>query len=282
MTHQNWPCAKFGLAPIVTRLLAALAFMLLSFPLPASEPASGPGQVMLIGTFHFKDAGLDVVKTKDVDIFTEDAQEYLQAFTRRLQGFKPTRVLLEYNPENDALINGRYREYLAGEFELPANEIYQLGFRIARLAGHERVYSFDNRDVEWQAEAMFEYAKAHDSPEMETFNEIIQALGVENEQARASMDLRGLLRRQNDPEMARRNMDLYLTTNPIGTGDGYPGAIASASWWKRNFFMYANIQKRAEPGERVIAIGGSGHMAILKQLLAIDGRLEGVAVNPYF
>jgi len=262
----------------MTKLLAAFVFTLLSFPLPASEP----GQVMLIGTFHFQDAGLDVVKPTDIDIFTGDAQEYLQTFTRRLQDFKPTRVLLEYGPENDELINGRYREYLAGEYELPANEIYQLGFRIAKLAGHERVYSFDNRDVEWQAEAMFEYAKQHDSPEMETFNEIIQAIGVEDEQARASMDLRGLLRRQNDPEMARRNMDLYLATNPIGAGDGYAGAIASASWWKRNFFMYANIQKRTGPGERVIAIGGSGHMAILKQLLAIDGRLEGVAVDPYF
>ena len=77
-------------------------------------------------------------------------------------------------------------------------------------------------------------------------------------------------------------MDLYLATNAIGAGDGYSGAVAAASWWKRNFFMYANIQKLAPPGERVIAIGGSGHMAILKQLLAIDTRLEGVAVNPYF
>ena len=37
----------------------------------------------------------------------------------------------------------------------------------------------------------------------------------------------------------------------------------------------------AEPGPRVIAIGGSGHMAILKQMLAIDKRLEGVPVNPF-
>jgi hypothetical protein len=36
------------------------------------------------------------------------------------------------------------------------------------------------------------------------------------------------------------------------------------------------------PGERVIAIGGTGHMAILKQLLAIDTPLEGVPVNSYF
>lgn len=47
----------------------------------------------------------------------------------------------------------------------------------------------------------------------------------------------------NDAEQERRNMDLYLATN---------------------------------------AIGGAGHMAILKQLLAIDGRLESVAVESYF
>jgi hypothetical protein len=78
------------------------------------------------------------------------------------------------------------------------------------------------------------------------------------------------------------NMDMYLATNAIGAGDGYSGAASSASWWKRNFYMYANIQKLAEPGERIIAIGGTGHMAILKQLLAIDRRLEGVPVDPYF
>ena len=262
----------------MTKLLISAIFLLISFPLFAS----GPGQVMLFGTFHFQDAGKDIVKPEDVNIFTKEAQEYLQGLTQRLQAFKPTRVLLEYAPENEELINERYQEYLAGNYELPANEIYQLGFRIAQQAGHERVYSFDNRDVEWQAEAMFEYASQHDSPEMETFNQIIQAFGEEEKQARATMDLRGLLRRQNDPEMERRNMDLYLATNTIGAGDSFPGAVATASWWKRNFFMYANIQKLAEPGERVIAIGGSGHMAILKQLLAIDRRLEGVAVNPYF
>jgi len=237
---------------------------------------------MLFGTFHFQDAGLDVVKSKDVDIFTAESQEYLQGLTQRLAGFKPTRMLLEYDPVNDELVNERYREYLAGNYELPANEIYQLGFRIAQQAGHARVYSFDNRDVEWQAEAMFEYSKQHDSPEMKTFNEIIKAFSEEDEQARATLSLRELLRRQNNPDMERRNMDLYMATHSIGAGDGYSGAVASASWWKRNFFIYANIQQQANPGERIIAIGGSGHMAILKQLLEIDQRLEGVAVNPYF
>jgi hypothetical protein len=223
-----------------------------------------------------------VVKSKDIDIFATDSQEYLQGLTQRLAGFKPTKILLEYGPENDELINQRYRDYLAGNYELAANEIYQLGFRIAKEAGHERVYSFDNRDVEWEAEAMFEYAKQHDSPGMKTFNQMTQAVTAESEQARATLPLRELLRRQNDPDMERRNMDLYLATNAIGVGDGYSGAIASASWWERNFYMYANIQQLAGPGERIIAIGGAGHMAILKQLLEIDRRLEAVTVDPYF
>jgi hypothetical protein len=46
--------------------------------------------------------------------------------------------------------------------------------------------------------------------------------------------------------------------------------------------MYANIQQVAKPGERIIAIGGSGHTAILKQLLKIDRRLVGVEVDGYF
>jgi hypothetical protein len=272
-SHDNFNGVHF-----MPRPLSAFALLLISLPLFAAQPA----QVMLFGTFHFKDAGLDTVKVKDIDIFTEANQAYLEGLTQRLQGFKPTRVLLEYNPENDGLINGRYREYLAGNYELPANEIYQLGFRIAKLAGHERVYSFDNRDVEWRAEAMFEYAKKHGSPEMKTFNEIIESYTAEDEQARATMSLKQLLQRQNDPENERLNMDLYLATNSIGAGDGYAGAVASASWWERNFYMYANIQKLAAPGERVIAIGGTGHMAILKQLLAIDRRLEAVPVDPYF
>ena len=259
-------------------IVCSLILSLIPLPLLAAQPA----QVMLFGTFHFKDAGLDTVKVKDIDVFTAANQAYLEALTQRLQGFKPTRVLLEYNPENDELINERYREYLAGNYELGANEIYQLGFRIAKLAGHERVYSFDNREVGWQAEPMFEYAKENDSPEMKNFNKIIETYTAEDEQARASMSLKELLLRQNDPANERLNMDLYLATNSIGAGDGYAGAAATASWWERNFYMYANIQQLAEPGERVIAIGGTGHIAILKQLLAIDKRLEGVPVDPYF
>ena len=259
-----------------------ILFTLLTLVFSLTGHSSEPAQVMLIGTFHFSNPGKDVVKVSDINIFAEESQQYLQAFTQRLVAFRPTRVLLEYNPENEALLNQRYRDYLAGNYELGANEIYQLGFRMAKAAGLKGVQSFDHRELHWQAEPMFEYAKQHNSPEMVTFNEIIAHHTTEEEQARASMGLRELLMRSNDLGQDRKNMDLYLATNSIGVGDGYPGADATASWWQRNFRMYANIQQVAKPGERIIAIGGSGHTAILKQLLEIDRRLMAAEVDGYF
>ena len=260
------------------KILVTLLTLVFSITIHASEPA----QVMLIGTFHFKNPGKDVVKVTDVDIFTEESQQYLQAFAQRVAAFRPTHILLEYNPENESLINQRYSDYLAGNYELGANEIYQLGFRIAKAAGLKGVQSFDHRELNWEAEPMFEYAKQHDSPEMAAFNEIIADHTKGEEQARASMGLGELLKRSNDPVQDRKNMDLYLATNSIGVRDGYSGADATASWWQRNFRMYANIQQVAKPGERIIAIGGSGHTAILKQLLKTDQRLVGVEVDGYF
>ena len=260
------------------KTLVALLTLLLGLTGHANEPA----QVMLIGTFHFENPGKDVVKVSDFDVLAEASQQYLEAFAQRLAAYGPTRVLLEYNPENEAVMNQRYRDYVAGNYELGANEIYQLGFRIAKAAGLEGVQSFDHRELNWQAEPMFEYAKLHNSPEMAVFTETIEQYTAREDKARASMGLRELLVRSNDREQDRRNMDLYLATNAIGAGDGYSGADATASWWQRNFRMYANIQQAAKPGERVIVIGGSGHTAILKQLLEIDQRLVAVEVDPYF
>ena len=263
---------------MMKKYLTTIFVLLSSWQLMADETA----KVILIGTFHYSNPGRDSVKVDDFDVMSEESQAWLQVFTERLAKFKPTQVLLEYNPENEELMNQRYTDYLAGNFALEDNEIYQLGFRIANLSGLKSVKSFDHRELNWNAEPMFEYTRQHDSPEMKAFNEIIARVTNEQNQAQKTMNLGQLMQRCNDPEQDRINMDLYLATNAIGAGDGWSGADASASWWQRNFRMYANIQKAALPGERVIVIGGQGHTAILKTFLEIDTRLQAVEVADYF
>ena len=59
------------------------------------------------------------------------------------------------------------------------------------------------------------------------------------------------------------------------------GADAAASWWHRNFRMYANIQKAAALGDRVLVVAGQGHTAILKELLAADDQRRARDVREY-
>lgn len=256
-------------------------FWAVSLLLWTTVVAAEPAEVMLFGVFHFKDAGADMVKVEDINVLSEENQQYLDGLTSRLAGFNPTAVLLEYNPDNEAEMNERYQAYLAGDFELQANEIYQLGFRVAKKAGLDRVHSFDHREVHWNAQPMFDYAEANEPAATEAINALYQEITQQEEQARKSMNLAQLLVRANDPQRDRINMDSYLLTNAVGAGDGWSGADATASWWQRNFRMYALIQKHAQPGARVIAIGGQGHTSILKVLLDIDQRLEAVDVRPF-
>ena len=73
-----------------------------------------------------------------------------------------------------------------------------------------------------------------------------------------------------------------VLTNAVGAGENFSGADAAASWWRRNFRMYANVQHIAQPGTRVIVIGGQGHTAVMKDLLGIDGERVGVEVGQLF
>jgi len=77
------------------------------------------------------------------------------------------------------------------------------------------------------------------------------------------------------------NKDLYLVTSAAGAGTGFEGADAAARWWHRNFRMFANIQQYARPGERVLVVAGSGHTAILRDLLEIDGRIRAADNHEY-
>jgi hypothetical protein len=268
---------KSGIARLVLTYVALLAMVS-----PPAEAADPPAEIMLFGTFHFSSPQQDAVKTRNIDVTTPASQDYLAAVSAKIAaGFRPTRVLLEYSPEDDEAVNERYRAYLAGKFELPANETYQLGFRIARDSGLQRVDSFDHREVGWLAEPMLEYAEQNDPDAYAAFQAKIAEVTERMQREQDTLTLAELLAKQNDPAEFTENKALYIATNNIGARDGYAGADAAASWWQRNFRMYANIQEAAQPGERVFVLGGSGHIAILADFLKLDEARTAVDVRPY-
>lgn len=260
--------------------LVALCLLLSAFA-AAAPTALQPAKVMLLGMFHFANPGRDMVKTRVINVMTPDNQAYLDGLAARMAAFKPTDVLVECSPADQAKYDDSFRAYLAGNFVLPSNETYQIGYRIAKRAGLSRVTCFDEDAAGWNAQPMFEYMEKHEPEAKKSLEATFQTLGAEMDKEQATLSLLELLQLTNDPGRDALNKSLYLRTNDVDAGGGFVGADAAASWWHRNFRMYANIQKAAAPGRRVIALAGQGHTAILKDLLAVDDRRAAEDVRTY-
>ena len=261
-----------------------LLFVLLASPmLRAEQPPASPlpaARVMLLGTFHFDNPGLDAVKYTPIDVMRPEQQAYLVAVSERLARFAPTKVLLEYPAESDEVINQRYADYRAGKFELRKNEVYQLGFRVAREMGHARVYGFDAAAPPQELK-LWDYLSQEPAAES-GLQALIDSESRRLQELHRSKSLQEILTLSNTPEEDRRNKGFYMFLNPVGAKDRlFHGADASADWWHRNLRMYALIQQEAGPDERVLVIAGSGHTAILRDLLAADGQRVEENVLPY-
>ena len=103
-----------------------------------------PVKLLILGTFHFQDAGLDSYRPMyDVDVLTPQRQKEVEKVVELLKSFLPDQVAVERLPGTQSTLDSEYKLYREGSFKLPSNEIYQLGFRIASNLQHNRVYAVD-------------------------------------------------------------------------------------------------------------------------------------------
>ena len=246
----------------------------------APQNSLAPAIVMLFGTFHFAFPANDFVKNQIKNILTDDSQVYLESLALRINKFNPTAVLLEYDQKDNHKFNDLYSQYLTDEYRLGVNEIDQLGFRIAKVSGLNQIHGFDERDIPWDAEKLFEQLKREPALE-KRFNSNVLEMTKDESGAHTSLSLQELFQRYNSPEMDRKNKSLYLATNVVGVDSDFAGADAAASWWHRNFRMFARIQKFAQPGEKLLVIAGQGHTAVLRDLLKLDSNLKSEDISSY-
>jgi hypothetical protein len=275
------PCAAVVLHDEETGMTKQFFTALLLIFALSAQAQDRPAEILLLGVFHFANPGLDVVRVEHIDVSTPDNQAYLAGLAKRLCEFKPTVILLEFDLNRESEMQEQLDSYRAGHSVLSVNENHQIGFRVAKECGVEKIYGIDEREVGWDAEPLFEHLEKSAPELLQAFNAAIVRLQTEEAAAHSELSLRELLIRANDPEQDRVNKDLYLLTNVAGARSSFEGADATARWWHRNFRMYANIQHYAKASERVLVVAGQGHMAILRDLAAIDGRIRSRDINPY-
>ncbi|MEM7052526.1 MAG: DUF5694 domain-containing protein [Acidobacteriota bacterium] len=275
-----------------------LAVLTVSSLLAVQTPLFGADAktpVMVLGTFHLDNPGRDVHNFEADDVLSEKRQQEIEEVVAQLAEFRPTKICVEVpllakgeGQAQDRKHSGyteRYTDYLAGTMEEDRNEVYQIGFRLAKRLGHERIYPVD-ADSPWSGfrfGAVQESARKHGlSKIMEDGHAKTQAILEQLQELQTRGSVGDLLRAGNDPEMLITLQQGYTDVMArISADEDYIGPDQVSNWFGRNLRIYANVDRLAEPGDRILVIFGAGHAYYLRQFFGESARYELVDVSDY-
>jgi Family of unknown function (DUF5694) len=275
------------------RRLAAAA-LLLSACAAAHPPLRPPdvladipkAKVLLVGTFHFDDPKLDTYKPKfPYDTMSAARQKEIAGVAAALAAWHPTKIGLEYREDFQPKAEQRYADYLAGKYELGANEIYQLGFRVGPAAGVPRVDGIDAAGREYDLGVDGEkWVKEHGQEHLlhDRIGDAYKRLYEHGDELKTKVPLRDYLLYLNSAEYVRLEHGDYLHGRfDVGEGNLYLGADDLAGWWyDRNLRIFENVRRLIKsPQERMLVIVGAGHLPILRHLLETAPDIELVPLD---
>ncbi|WP_299327262.1 DUF5694 domain-containing protein [Parasphingopyxis sp.] len=272
------------------RFLRGLFLMVLALPATVvyAEDDPAPVEVMIFGTYHFANPGLDVVNMEADDVLVPRRQAELEALVASLAEWAPHRVLVERESDAPGFIDPSYAEFGPAMLAETRNERVQIGYRLAGRLGHESVYGFDEQPGEGEPDyfpmgRVNSFAEANDMQgELRQLFAMVQAVNARQEEAQATQSLAQLLMTHNDPaQILPMHRALYYGLLQFGDGDDQPGAELNAYWYMRNAKMFAKLQMIAQPGDRVFLLVGSGHAYWLRHFVEETDGFELVEAMPY-
>tara|TARA_Y100000385_G_C12986881_1_gene591042 strand:- start:82 stop:903 length:822 start_codon:yes stop_codon:yes gene_type:complete len=242
--------------------------------------------VGILGVHHFHNPGADMFNIHQDDIKAPQRQKEVLELVGQLLEFQPTKVVIE-KAYGDTIRQKRYLAFLdhLNEEELSANEIEQVGFRIAAKLYHKALYPFDYR----QGMDLKELEKlAESDPKVGAkFQGMMQEVGgfiqgVNDTLQKSTMS--DFLSYMNSQESVDLNHQLYLRMLQMTGGNSYGASQGVTEWYGRNIRMFYNLNRIADfdaEGERILIIVGQGHKAILQDLIEDAPYYEYIDILDY-
>lgn len=242
----------------------------------------GKCSVLLFGTFHMNNPGLDMDNYESDDVLAPKRQQEIQEVVDRLKLYNPTKIVVEALTDNHKALNNEYLSYVKGDFSLTANEIHQLGFRTAAELGHHDIYPVDWN--EWiggiSLGDVYDYSKLH-MPEL--FKELnSNNRDGANHKSTKTPTIKELLLALNNPKAVQADHKTYMTIARVGVGSNNIGIDWLCNYWyRRNMIIYANISRLSSPEDRILVIYGAGHIHLLSQFIKESDLFSLESVEQY-
>ncbi|QQS42816.1 MAG: hypothetical protein IPM63_07750 [Acidobacteriota bacterium] len=271
----------FSIAALALLLLAGsgVAQLDLNVPPDACQEDDDRIAVLMVGSYHMANPGLDRFNLKADDVLAEKRQKEIKALVDRLAGFKPTKVAIE-DPWAGKSASDRWQSYLKGTRELRPSEEEQIGFRLAKQMGHQEVFPIDvHMPLDDKTLGPVIGAKPEFQKKMADMEKLggraMEQMGKWLSEGTVSY----MLYQMNRPEMLKLTHTPYIGYfAPMADGDNYAGADFVSVWYQRNLRIFANLTRISEPGDRVFVIYGQGHIPILKHL--VESSPDYCTVDP--
>ncbi len=239
-------------------------------------------RVMVLGSYHFANPGLDLIKTKVDDVLLPERQKQIQAVVDGVARFKPTKVAVEVNGDpypNHAVPS--YAKYLAERVSSSRNEIDQIGFRLAKQLGHQEVMGIDV-DGDFPFEDVMKFAnETGRQAELEALMKAAEQRGKTFEQKQKTQTISQILREMNLPAASQADHAWYVGVLNYGAGKQQPGAHLLGSWTERNLGICARLVQNAKPGDRIVVLYGAGHNYLLRRCVQEMPNWELVEANDF-
>lgn len=246
-----------------------------------------PAKVLLLGTFHFAYPQADGHKTdpkKFIDVLSDPRQREIQELADVIKRFKPTRIYVEsFNQRHhDSL----YTTYLKNEYKLGANEIYQVGYRVAKEMNLPKIYAVDAMPFSQEnykrfpwIDSLWRSQAAVDPQRDQYWNKMYEMLYNVGDSIETTLTMLENFVLMAEPSTLNRMHGHYLAGGFNTQSNDGPDRLA-IWWYNRNLRIYNNILK-TKPGaeDRIVVLFGNGHMPILKHCFQSSPEFEVVELK---
>ena len=228
-------------------------------------------EVMVLGTFHF-----------NKDVLNAESQESIHSLVEALTSYQPTKIFVEWELDLFEKTNERYREFLQDSLSLDDlhNEVFQLGFRLAKQLNHDSIYLFDDQtpyigslgafrtdEDPFSFDLFIEYANQNDSGFFDRYLPILTENFNYNKAILDTLSISDQITVLNAPKKQEINAQrMHLLEMRIGIQKNWSGPDWLGRWYRRNVRMAANVLKLSDDGDRVLLIVGDNHKWALDEL----------------
>ncbi|WP_017414027.1 DUF5694 domain-containing protein [Clostridium tunisiense] len=229
-------------------------------------------KILILGTYHFGLCGEHLMKIEVEDVTKNKKQLEIIKLVEALARFKPNKIAIELSKEKEVEINEEYLKYCSGEFTKndvveESSEIVQVAFRLGKLLGHKQIYPLDY-SVGLPIEEMLMYAESNNKQFFNNFMSKVQGAGEQMNSIINNNEVIDVFRYLNSHEKFNNDhSDLYLSPVQVGAGDNYCGSKTLVEWYRRNIYIFSNLQAIAKEDDRVLVIYGADHCKILRDLV---------------